>query len=518
MGAYGFRMIQRHTNHSSHCSLKYRAIFLAVLGGFVGLLRADCVPFADQALTVTGKINPHHEIVDDTNPIFTNSSDTVYISGTITTGSNWNFQDSNNQIAFITDGTVKGFSFGPPFSSQQWGIFDGGLNDKGHVYNHTEGDTGEPSPTIGPGQTVEVVFSIKAQTGETALYVNPDLSRTADANPIAIKATLSQPNIFGHIKSISICGTSNGDYAYSKFKMYNGGQSPFGADATAAQAPTSTPTPSPAPSPANPAHPEAKSYKDLTYKTVDGKPLTLDLYVPDNGGGPVPLIIAIHGGGWHAGQKTDYPSAPFIKNGYAMASIEYRLAPEAIFPAQAEDVKAAVRWLRTHAKDYNLDPDRFGAFGHSAGGHLASLLGTTGNMPQFDVGDNLGVSSKVQAVVDMAGPVAFLALAPNKMAGEPGLIGGTVEEKHDLAALASPITHITSDDPPFLILHGDNDHMVPEEQALLFYAALQKANVPCQLLLLPKVDHGINLDLPYGKGSLWDGIFRFLDGVLKKAG
>ena len=264
-----------------------------------------------------------------------------------------------------------------------------------------------------------------------------------------------------------------------------------------------------------------KLMKDLIYKTVNGEQIKLDLFIPAGATQPTPLVILIHGGGWVGGNKDgfDGDALRWAKRGYAAASVDYRLTDEAQFPAQIEDVKAAVRWLRAHAQEYNFDPNRFAAMGHSAGGHLAALLGTSGDISRFDVGDNLNFSSKVQAVVDMAGPVDLpLFFAPKS--GSPSksipLFGGTLEDKKDLVILASPIFHIGADTPPFLIISGLNDTAVGTVQPQLMYAALQKAGIPCQLMLIPGVPHGIHLDLPYGKGQLWDAVYYFLDSVLKK--
>jgi acetyl esterase/lipase len=180
--------------------------------------------------------------------------------------------------------------------------------------------------------------------------------------------------------------------------------------------------------------------------------------------------------------------------------VGYRLSQHAIFPAQIEDCKAAVRWLRAHAKKYNLDPNHFAAWGESAGGHLVALLGTTGDVKSFDVGENLGFSSRVQAVVDCFGPTDLLQMEahrlPNGMhhdtpdAPESKLIGGPVQENKDKAAQANPITYVTKDDPPFLIIHGDADPLVPHHQSELLEAALKQAGVPVTLYTVKGGGHG----------------------------
>jgi acetyl esterase/lipase len=240
---------------------------------------------------------------------------------------------------------------------------------------------------------------------------------------------------------------------------------------------------------------------DLAYVTNGHARQKLDLFIPANATNPVPVIIWVHGGAWKAGSKENSPATRFLRKGYAIASINYRLSQHAIFPAQIEDCKAAVRWLRAHAKEYKLDPDRFAAWGASAGGHLVALLGTTGNVKTFDVGDNLEFSSRVQAVVDFFGPTDLTQMsryAPTNgpidhdAADSPEslLIGGAVQANQDKAARANPITYITRDAPPFLILHGDKDNLVPYQQSELLRDALEKAGVPATLKIIPGAGHG----------------------------
>ena len=172
-----------------------------------------------------------------------------------------------------------------------------------------------------------------------------------------------------------------------------------------------------------------------------------------------------------------------------MASIDYRLTSTAPFPAQIEDCKAAVSWLRANASTYHLDPDHIGVWGMSAGGHLAALLGTSGGVPELEGGgDNMQYSSRVQAVCDVAGP-ADLPAMPNlgakRIAAIEGLLGGPLEKDKVKAIAASPIHYVSKDDPPFLIVHGEGDRVVPVEQSQRFYEALQKAGVNATLKILP---------------------------------
>jgi len=191
-------------------------------------------------------------------------------------------------------------------------------------------------------------------------------------------------------------------------------------------------------------------------------------------GRPLPVILWIHGGGWSKGRKEQHsPAISFLNDGYAVASIEYRLSGEAPFPAQIEDCKAAVRWLRANAAKYNLDADRIGAWGHSAGGHLSALLGTSGGVQELEGnGDNMSYSSRVQAVCDVSGPADLLRLYHDASDASTGtrpkatsyidaLLGGPAEQNKTKAMAASPITYVSKDDPPFLIIHGENDFSVP---------------------------------------------------------
>jgi acetyl esterase/lipase len=191
-----------------------------------------------------------------------------------------------------------------------------------------------------------------------------------------------------------------------------------------------------------------------------------------------------------------------LKDGYAVASINYRLSQHAIFPAQIEDCKAAVRWLRAHAAQYGLDPGHFGAWGASAGGHLVALLGTAGEVKEFEKGPNLEFSSRVQAVCDWFGPTDFAEM--NKFPGhmdhdaadspESQLIGGPVQENKAKAQRANPITYVTPGDPPFLIMHGDQDPLVPINQSELLEAALRKAGVPVTFHVVQGAGHGFRGD------------------------
>ena len=269
-----------------------------------------------------------------------------------------------------------------------------------------------------------------------------------------------------------------------------------------------------------------RAIRNVRYGEAPGKANLLDVYLPESPDAtPRPLIVWIHGGGWIGGDKAGCPAVNLVATaGYVAASINYRFSSEAIFPAQIEDCKGAIRFLRAHAKEYDIDPERVGVWGASAGGHLVALLGTTGGMKEVEgtVGGNLDQSSRVQCVVDWFGPTDFINFAdqtqanPNRPKGDPvftlinQFFGGTVQEKHDLAVLASPILHISKDDPPFLIQQGEKDPLVPAPQSQTFYDALKAAGVDATLDIVAGAGHGNG----FGKVQLIEAV-GFLEKHLK---
>jgi acetyl esterase/lipase len=248
------------------------------------------------------------------------------------------------------------------------------------------------------------------------------------------------------------------------------------------------------------------SYLDLNYADDNLVSHRMDVHLPDDyyARAPLPVIVWIHGGGWLAGSKADWgPAQPFVNRGYAVASVNYRLtsAPDSsIHPAQLHDVKAAVRWLRDAAPWFNIDPNRFAAWGSSAGGHLAAFLGTTGGVEWLDgaVGNHLSASSRVRAVVDYYGPTDLYSMwqvpgyeshgAPNSP--ESQLIGATLRDNPWLAALASPNSYTSTDDPPFLIAHGTADPVVPPSQSQIMHDYLQYFGVQSTIQFIQGAGHG----------------------------
>jgi len=247
--------------------------------------------------------------------------------------------------------------------------------------------------------------------------------------------------------------------------------------------------------PAPPKLPEGvRVLRNLQYVEGGHERNRLDLYVPEKAEGRLPLVVWIHGGAWQAGSKEGCPAVPLTAKGYAVASINYRLSQHAIFPAQIEDCKAAIRWLRANAAKYHLDPDHIGVWGASAGGHLVALLGTTGGEKDLEGnGGNLDQSSRVQCVVDWFGPSNLATMG--KQADKPGtpvarLIGGPAQENKEKARKASPLTYVSKDSAPFLIMHGDKDNIVPPSQSDVLAEALRKVGVEVKLQIVEGNGHG----------------------------
>ena len=262
---------------------------------------------------------------------------------------------------------------------------------------------------------------------------------------------------------------------------------------------------------------------NLEFARAGQKSLLLDLYLPQEGQMPWPVIVWIHGGAWRKGSKDTPPALFMVARGYAVASISYRLSQEAIFPAQIFDCKAAVRWLWANAGSYDLNPVRIGAWGASAGGHLAALLGTSGGVERLEgtVGVQ-GYSSRVQAVCDWFGPSDFLRMndSPGQIdhdapdSPESQLIGGPIQEHRAKVAQANPITYIGPDTPPFLIMHGRQDDVVPPNQSLLLHQALQAADVQSTLVMLEGQGHGFTPEARQ-RETVRLPIVRFFDEHLK---
>jgi acetyl esterase/lipase len=221
--------------------------------------------------------------------------------------------------------------------------------------------------------------------------------------------------------------------------------------------------------------------KDLEYGKVGQRSLHLDLYRPKTDK-PVPGLIFIHGGAWKKGNRADmkYYAVKYAARGYVTATISYRLSREAPFPAAVQDAKCAVRWMRAHASQYGINPDQIGVSGNSAGGHLSMMIGYSSDVPELEGdGGYAEISSCVQAVVNFYGPADLTTPFATKQTDLHGFLSGKQYDKDPkLYAFASPITHLTKDDPPTLILHGTIDSTVPIAQADKLARRLEQLDIP----------------------------------------
>jgi acetyl esterase/lipase len=258
----------------------------------------------------------------------------------------------------------------------------------------------------------------------------------------------------------------------------------------------------------------AATHSNVAYADVSPSQV-LDIWVPETGEAPYPLVIFVHGGAFMMGDKSmDIAHiADVLEAGYAAAGVNYRLSGEALFPAAVQDVKAAVRFLRAHADEYGLDPEAFAAWGASAGGNLVSMVGATGDQ-QTSLDDpslgNADISSAVDAVVAWFPPVDFLQMAgqfqeayPAACEGEPPsadapespeskYLGAPIQDVPDLAAAANPITYLATatELPVFAIAAGDSDCLVPHQQSMLLHEALEAAGGEASLTIVPGAGHG----------------------------
>lgn len=259
--------------------------------------------------------------------------------------------------------------------------------------------------------------------------------------------------------------------------------------------------------------PVAKRLLDQPYVENGKRRQQLDLYYVEEFGSAKkgntesrpklrPLVIWIHGGAWKAGDKRRCPALFLLDAGFAVASLNYRYSQQAPFPAQIHDCKQAIVWLRKNAKRYHIDPNRFGVWGASAGGHLAALVGTSGGEKALRPNKAKGEESdRVQAVVDWFGPTDLLKM--NLHAGDLGtldhdaidspesqLLGGQLQTLVEKAKTANPLTYISKDDPPFLIMHGGKDRLVSVKQSQVLHQLLKRQNVDSKLVIFPEAGHG----------------------------
>lgn len=263
--------------------------------------------------------------------------------------------------------------------------------------------------------------------------------------------------------------------------------------------------------------PKAKAETDIVYAKAGSADLKLDIEQPTVGAGPFPTVVVLHGGAWRQGNKADVRPVlhEFSRHGYAAVAPQYRLCPQDPFPAQIHDVKAAVRWIKSNGKKYQLDADHIGAIGFSAGGHLALMLGVTSPSDGLEGEVPAGApDSRVKAVVNFFGPTD-LAAADIPEICKPWVkdfLGGTPAHKPEAAAKASPITFVSKDDSPVLTFQGTKDSLVPFTQAIKLAEAMTTAGVAGRVELMVGAGHG-------WRGAEMDRTiaetFRFFDEYLK---
>jgi len=238
---------------------------------------------------------------------------------------------------------------------------------------------------------------------------------------------------------------------------------------------------------------------DVPYRTIGATTLMLEIIRPEMPvGAPLPAIIYVHGGAWMHGDRTLNRNAFLAERGFFTISIDYRLSGQAIFPAQIEDVKAAICWLRDRAADYQIDPQRIGIWGHSAGAHLAALAGTTGHLAALgDSNAPNSPTSDVQAVATLACPTDFLQMGGWHDAAdspEAQLVGGPIHERTEMVGMANPIGYVRPGAPPFLLIHGDQDDIVPIGQSELLLRALQAAGNQASFIPIAGAGHNFGAD------------------------
>ena len=266
---------------------------------------------------------------------------------------------------------------------------------------------------------------------------------------------------------------------------------------------------------------------DQPYAGNNNPKQQVDLYLPQkrSSNKPLPVIAFIHGGGWSHGDRigTAAGAISLARTGdYATVGVGYRLTNEAHWPEQIYDCKAAIRWIRGHAKEYHLDPDHIAVWGSSAGGHLSSLLGTSGDVKELEgnLGSSTALSSRVTCVVNLCGPEDFTKALMFDKQHNPivqdeavvGLLGGSYEEKHAEAIAASPITYVSKDDPPFLNIQGTADQRVAYANAEAIHAALQKASVQTWLIPITNGGHS-SVSSPEARKRAEGFVAMFLRGI-----
>lgn len=263
---------------------------------------------------------------------------------------------------------------------------------------------------------------------------------------------------------------------------------------------------------------------DIVYATIGTRQMHLNLFLPKSGAGPFPAVVYIHGGGWTNGNRSAFQrqAAYMATKGYVGACIEYRLSPEAKYPAALYDSKAAVRWVRANAAKYKIDPNRIAAAGGSAGGHLVGLLGTTGDLPAYDTNEGVtGVSSRVAAVAAFNPAVDLVDFGKRRPTDAENsvvrFLGATYQEKPDLWKSASPTYQVSAKSAPFLFLHGDADTTVPYQQSVQMMQKLKAAGVRAEIFTATGAKHGFFNTPPFYEPAL-KRMEEFFDSLLRGPG
>ena len=262
---------------------------------------------------------------------------------------------------------------------------------------------------------------------------------------------------------------------------------------------------------------------DVVFGKGGDRDLHAELAYPANPVAPLPAVIYVHGGGWVGGSQKQSPIIMLAKAGYFAASIEYRLSTVAKWPAQIQDCKLGVRWLRANAARYHVNPDRIGVWGESAGGHLVACLGTMAEVKAYEGdGGYPAVSSAVQAVVDFYGPTDFTHpgnYSPQAIQFTDELFGVPQDQNPNLWKSGSPLAYVKAGDPPMLLVHGDADTLVPLAQSTVFDAALTQAGVPHQLIIVKNAGHGFNhpagTTIDPSRAEIHQDVVAFFDKYLK---
>lgn len=261
------------------------------------------------------------------------------------------------------------------------------------------------------------------------------------------------------------------------------------------------------------------AHQNIPYAGDTLKKHLLDIYLPPNAEGKLPLVVWVHGGGWISNDK--YADMGYMRNtvkgfieeGYALASIDYRFATDAPMPAQMHDCYQALEYLYQHAKEYNLDKKKIVLAGFSAGGHLAILVGLSVNDKVLDFyPDGKPTKFKIEGVLDFYGPSALdLLRGKDDLQSPEGLlVGATFSDRPDLWRAASPVTYVDKNDPPFLIVHGEQDNTVPNEQSKVLSSRLTEAGVDNELVIVPGAPHFGNM---FDQEWIQQSVFSFLKNI-----